>query len=132
MLRHPAWRSPWLICLAAIILTGILSRIVHTGSVLVDKYLGDALYAAMIYALLRLRWPTHRAALAASAVMLAIESFQLTLIPAHLARSEPLLVRIVARLLGTQFSWWDLFAYAVGIGVIARTDAVLPRRSHAS
>jgi hypothetical protein len=48
-------RSSWAFCLIAIIALGILSRVVHTGLALFDKYLGDALYAAMVYALLRLQ-----------------------------------------------------------------------------
>jgi len=32
-----------------IIALGILSRLIHTGFVVLDKYLGDALYAAMVY-----------------------------------------------------------------------------------
>ena len=39
-----------------IITVGILSRVAHTGLVVVDKYLGDALYAAMVYTILRLFW----------------------------------------------------------------------------
>ena len=40
------WR---LLLLAAIIAAGILSRVIHTGWIVFDKYLGDALYAAMVY-----------------------------------------------------------------------------------
>src|ERR1039457_1561616 len=32
----------------------ILSRVVHTGLAVFDKYLGDALYAMIVYAILRL------------------------------------------------------------------------------
>ena len=49
-------RVPWLLCLVGIIAAGILSRVVHTGFAVFDKYLGDALYAAMVYAILRLFW----------------------------------------------------------------------------
>ena len=44
----------WWTFLAATIAVGIASRMTHTGWVLADKYLGDALYAAMVYALIRL------------------------------------------------------------------------------
>jgi len=47
--------------------------------------------------------------------MVALEVFQLTLIPAHIIASDSLAVRTIARLLGTQFSFYDLCAYAVGI-----------------
>ena len=45
-----------------------------------DKYLGDALYAAMVYAILRLLWrglAPARLAVSAMAVMTFIELFQL-------------------------------------------------------
>ena len=63
-----------------IITLGILSRVVHTGVVAFDKYLGDALYAAMVYAILRLLWrglAAARLAVSAMAVMTFIELFQL-------------------------------------------------------
>ncbi len=109
--------------MAGIIAAGLLSRVVHTGFVILDKYFGDALYAAMVYVILRLLWRTAGVAIAAMVVMTAIELFQLTMIPARLAGSEYLAVRIVARLLGTEFSFWDLAAYGVGIGCIYWLDS---------
>jgi hypothetical protein len=102
--------------------------VVHTGFVILDKYLGDALYAAMVYALLRLRWRPNAAAVSASVVMSFIELFQLTLIPAGLLASEHWIVRMFARLLGTEFSFLDLLAYAVGIGFAFSTDTLAPER----
>lgn len=123
MVQVPRWRSPWILCFAVIVLLGLLSRLVHTGWVLFDKYLGDGLYAAMVYALLRLWWPSRVAAVMAAAVMAAIESFQLTLIPAQMLTSAYLAVRLLARLLGTQFSYLDLLAYAVAIGCMYFADS---------
>ena len=107
----------WWTFLAATIAVGIASRMTHTGWVLADKYLGDALYAAMVYALIRLasRAPRWQVAAAAMTLMTAIECFQLTLLPAQLAASRSLPLHILGRLLGTQFSWNDLAAYAIGI-----------------
>ncbi|MEZ4673062.1 MAG: hypothetical protein R2932_02320 [Caldilineaceae bacterium] len=61
----------------ATILLGILSRLVTTGVVLWDKYLGDALYAILVYLLLSLgRWRSlWGKALVALVIMVAIESF---------------------------------------------------------
>ncbi|MBY0506876.1 MAG: DUF2809 domain-containing protein [Bryobacteraceae bacterium] len=83
------------------------------GWIVWDKYLGDALYAAMVYLLLR-PW-SSRPATQAMLLMTGLEVFQLTLIPARLAGNEHLAVRLVARLLGTQFGWLDLLAYGVGL-----------------
>ena len=115
-------RSAWWIFLAAVITAGIGSRVVHTGWVLVDKYLGDALYAVMIYALIRLAWraPASRVAMAAMGVMTAIEFFQLTMIPARMVASESFVLQVTGRLLGTEFSLKDLAAYAVGILAVNR------------
>jgi hypothetical protein len=119
-------RASWCFCLIGIITGGILSRVVHTGLPVIDKYLGDVLYAAMVYAILRLFWmAAARARLAVSAmtVMTVIELFQLTMIPAHLLLNEHLTVRICARLMGTEFSFLDLLAYAVGIACIYLADS---------
>ena len=119
-------RASWCLCLVGIIAGGILSRVVHTGMAIIDKYLGDALYAAMVYAILRIFWlaaKSARLAVSAMAIMTAIELFQLTMIPAHLLASEHLMVRICARLMGTEFSFLDLLTYAVGIGCIYLADS---------
>jgi hypothetical protein len=113
----------WIYFLAGIIAMGILSRVVHTGLVVFDKYLGDALYAAMVYTILRLIWRSHSVGLPAMAVMVGIELFQLTMIPAHMLGNEHLMVRICARLIGTEFSFLDLLAYGVGIGCVCIADS---------
>ncbi len=128
-LRSRGW---WGLCLMGIIAGGILSRGIHTGLVLLDKYLGDALYAAMVYAILRLFTKDRQVVVWAALILLAIESFQLTMIPARLLASEHLMVRICARLLGTWFSVLDLLAYAVGIGCIFAADAFLARGRYRS
>ena len=118
-------RGFWITALVAIIGGGIVSRLVHTGFELFDKYLGDALYAAMAYAILRVFWPfakSTRIAILTMAVMTALELFQLTLIPARLFTSDSAALRIIARLMGTEFSPADLAAYAVGIGCILLID----------
>ena len=117
----PRWF--WMRCALGIIALGLLSRSVVTGWVLLDKYLGDALYAAMVYALLRVVWRAGPAAAGAAGLMAAIESFQLSGIPARLLASGNGLTRVVARLLGVQFGWADLLAYAVGIGMMWALEA---------
>jgi hypothetical protein len=115
-------RHFWWTLLAAIVAAGVLSRLTHTGVRLIDKYLGDALYAAMVYVLFRVSDRITRVALWTAVAMTAIECFQLTGIPAGLARSPHVAVRLCATLLGTQFSVHDLAAYAVGIACLAILD----------
>ncbi len=120
-------RKFWIGALAGIITAGIVSRVIHTGWIIFDKYLGDALYAAMVYAIIRLFSQNRAVALWAMLVMTAIELFQLTMIPAHMLASGNPVTRIAARLMGTEFSFLDLLAYALGIACIWLVD--LPRRS---
>jgi hypothetical protein len=115
-------RLSWVFCILGIIAMGILSRAVHTGLVVFDKYLGDALYAMMVYAILRLIVRPGMSAVCAMVVMTSIELFQLTMIPAHMLSSEHLMTRICARLMGVEFSFLDLLAYGVGIGCIYLMD----------
>ena len=128
-------RTFYLLAIAVVIVLGVASRIFHTGFALVDKYLGDALYAILVYLLLsvvRTGAPVWRKAAWAGAIMLAIEAFQLTLIPAQLARSDSLALRLLAVALGTKWSWWDLVAYAVGICLFAMLDLFGLRRPRSS
>jgi len=67
---------------------------------------------------LRLGLRARTAAVWAMVAMTAIEVFQLTMIPAHMLASEHWVTRICARLMGVEFSFLDLLAYGVGIGVI--------------
>jgi len=115
-------RGFWWTLLVAIIVAGLLSRVAHTGVRVLDKYLGDALYAAMVYVLFRLTGRIAHVAVWAAVAMTAIELFQLTRVPAGMLHSGYLTVRACARLLGTEFSLFDLLAYAVGIGCIAAID----------
>jgi hypothetical protein len=125
-------RGFWWGLLAAIIAAGLLSRVAHTGIRLVDKYAGDALYAAMVYVLFRLTGRIVRLVLWTAVAMTAIELFQLTQVPAGMLHSGNAAVRACARLLGTEFSFLDLLAYAVGIGCMAAADRAesltLPRK----
>ena len=123
-------RSFWTLSLGVLIALGVASSLIYTGFAIFDKYLGDALYAAMVYAILRHRWQGWAVTIATATIMLALELFQLTGIPAQLVTSEHLPVRLFARLLGTEFSFADLFAYAVGIACIRFVD--VRRSAHES
>ena len=114
------FRMNWLTWLVVIIVAGIASRTVQPGWIVVDKYLGDALYAAMVYVLLSLQWQAAplRKGGASMVLMTALEFFQLTRIPAHLLTKDNVILRTIARLLGTEFSFLDLLAYSIGIAMI--------------
>ena len=116
----------WL-ALALVIAAGLLSRASHTGLILIDKYLGDALYAIMIYLLLPGQFPARKAAWA-MVFMAVLECFQITGIPAEMTQNSHILVRLAGRLLGTTFAWYDLAAYAVGIASagLAETRVIAP------
>ena len=124
-------RRPYILAALLVIAAGVLSRLRRTGIALLDKYAGDALYAVLLYLLLRAAWPRWRAqhtALISLILMAGIETFQLTGIPAAMARSGKLLLKIAAIVLGTGFSWRDMLAYAVGIGAVWLLEVTLARR----
>lgn len=117
----PNVRWLWAQMLAGIIIGGLVSRALQVGNVFIDKYLGDALYAAAIYALIALVKPNSPATqrlLLTLGITLAIEAFQLTQIPLALSQQDSGIARVLAFVLGTQFSWADIAAYWVGLGAI--------------
>lgn len=95
---------------------------------IVAKYLGSALWGAMVYCIvawLRPDWRTARLVLVASCVAAAIEFSQLWH-PAWLDAFRA--TRPGVLLLGRFFAWADILAYLAGIGVAAATDAALASR----
>ena len=115
-------------CIVIVVLTGIGSRVFHTGIPLFDKYLGDALYAILFYLLLCLFWEKGTPLVKASLtmlLMLAIESFQLTHIPLRFHLSSNIGLQFLAVVLGTTFSWQDILAYIVGILIFALLEQYL-------
>ena len=116
-------------CLVATI--GVISRVVHVGTLIWDKYLGDAVYAAVFYLVMSLTWSEGAVtvkAILATAYVVSVEIFQLTQIPAQLNQSANLVVRAFAYVvLGSAFGWWDMLAYGVGIGGIAWVDKLYLR-----
>ena len=91
-------------------------------------YVGDLLWAALLYLLLALllrRWPVGRLIALALAISVGIELSQLYHAPwiDGLRRVKP-----VALVLGHQFLWSDLLAYAGGILAAALVDRSILRR----
>ncbi|MFG2075369.1 ribosomal maturation YjgA family protein [Nonomuraea maritima] len=96
-----------------IVICGLGVRALWDGPV--AKYAGDALYTALIYALLVLLWPRIRpwtAGIAAAALSWMIEFAQLASIP-----------RWLQPLLGSTFNPPDLLWYAVGAAMTAVAHA---------
>ncbi len=114
-----------------VVFFGILSRISETGFIILDKYLGDALYAIMLYVLLgavlaNIR-PSYLFFLALS-FMIIIEAFQLTTIPVDFSRSSNIFLNILSILLGTTFSWLDIVAYLIGLLVVLLLDVAYTKQ----
>jgi hypothetical protein len=120
------YRAKVFIALCFVVILGIVSRIVPIGFRLWDKYLGDAVYAAVFYLLISFLyadWSVMTKALITAVYVVTIEVFQLTDIPAQLNQSPQLLVRLFAYVvLGSAFSWWDLLAYGAGIAAATVAD----------
>jgi hypothetical protein len=118
----------YLALLAGVIGLGLLSRLIPTDNVIIGKYLGDALYAAMAYLILALlmdRLGRGQRFSLALLLMIALELFQRTQIPLGMRRSDHAGVRLLAALLGTVFSWFDLAAYLIGLVIMVGIDRIL-------
>lgn len=103
-----------------IILLGILSRIIKFNNVILDKYLGDLLYALMFYYIFKLflanHW--HRVGLTFS-LMIIFEVLQLIGISQILRSYQFLPYNILAILIGSQFSFLDILAYTIGLIIVS-------------
>ena len=94
-------------------------------------FVGDALYAALLYVVVAAIAPqaaARTASVLAFAACAAIEVFQLSGIPARLAQALP----VAALVLGTTFQWTDLLAYALGAAAAGVVDAVSRRATGSS
>lgn len=124
----------YLVLLVAVIGIGVLSRLIPTDNVILGKYLGDALYAAMVYILLALlmrRIGTPGRFVLALILMVGIELFQLTHIPLGMRSSETTVFRLLSILLGTTFSWYDIAAYLIGLIMMVGVDiSLIDKRRH--
>lgn len=90
----------------------------------VHAYVGDALYAVLIWTLLRAVFPTGRIALASVAICAAIEVSQAWHLPAlDAARAT----RLGALVLGRGFLWSDLGCYTLGVAAAALGERGLRR-----
>jgi hypothetical protein len=106
---------------AAVVALGLASRLPGAPAFVV-AYVGDALYAVLIYALVGLVAPAvnvGRAAMLALGICWAIEASQAW----HPAWLDALRAhRAVALVLGRGFVWSDLACYAVGVAAAAGVD----------
>lgn len=113
----PRSRIIYAVVILLVIALGVVSRQVWFGNVLWDKYLGDALYAVMLYLGFRLLWPAHgkgRHLIFATAFVLLIEAFQLTGIPANMRLQSSSIQKLISVALGTKFHLFDIIAYLIG------------------
>ena len=107
------------------IVIGIVSRVVQTEILIFDKYLGDALYAVLIYLIFRITFPRHpilNHAIIAIVLAIAIELFQITGVPTSMRASDNPALKLASVVLGTKFAILDIVAYAIGVLIAWRTD----------
>ncbi|WP_291287590.1 DUF2809 domain-containing protein [Flavobacterium sp.] len=106
-------RIPYLFLFLCVVCCGILSRKIA----IIPLCFGDALYAIMMYVLVRILFfnqKTTIAVLLSLAICYSIEFFQLYQADWIIALRKTLFGRYV---LGQGFLWSDLLAYTVGIAI---------------
>lgn len=127
----PALTARKLLLLLVTLVIGVLSRTFVTGSILLDKYLGDALYTAAIFWVLWLIRPTAASTWLAAisfGISLLVEVFQLSGVPLAMRDSGQEFLRVLSIVLGTEFSLLDILAYGVGALVCAVIAARMLRQ----
>jgi hypothetical protein len=123
-------RTLYLVAIIAVIVVGLPSRMMDDMPDYYVQYLGDALWALMIFLLFGLLLPTVRTrktALLALAVTWGIEFSQFY--DAQWIRSIRY-ATLGGLILGFQFRWTDLVAYScgIGVGVLLERGVLLKRR----
>jgi hypothetical protein len=118
-------RFHYFILTIAIIIIGLLSR----QSIMIPLYIGDALYALMMYFIVRfifLQRPPRFIFLLSLSICIAIEFSQLL----HAGWINTIRATLSGRLiLGQGFLWSDLVAYAVGAALGWLIDKYLLNKS---
>ncbi|WP_342646099.1 DUF2809 domain-containing protein [Mucilaginibacter sp. CSA2-8R] len=114
-------RLKYLLCITAVIATGLVSRKIT----FIPLWIGDALWAVMIYLLMRMiliQIPIFKIATWSLAFCFAIEISQLYQAPCINHIRSTLIGHLV---LGQGFLWSDLVAYTGGILTIAIVESML-------
>ncbi|MFJ9203571.1 DUF2809 domain-containing protein [Bacillus velezensis] len=132
MNRHPLTYG---ICTVFIIALGLLSRTAYITALLpgiINAYLGDALWAAMIFTgfgLLFRHIRTETAAILSLSFCFLIECSQLYHAPWIDAIRSSTLGGLI---LGWQFVWSDIFAYTLGVCAVALLEWAVKRNRQPS
>lgn len=116
-------RITYFVVILIIILTGILSRKFD----FIPLFVGDMLYAAMIYFMVRFVFPIekpHIIFITALLLCFAIELQQLIDIKWLVTIRKTLLGHYI---LGQGFLWSDLFCYAIAIGLSSYIDTLIQK-----
>jgi hypothetical protein len=124
-------RLYYLIALPIVICIGLLSRRLHEYIPdIVDIFLGDSLWAIMIYLLARIIFANRSKRKAAYIGLLFCFAIELTQLY-HADWIDSIRSTVLGGLiLGYGFLWSDLFAYALGICIVYFIDEKLPSMIH--
>lgn len=117
--------------LVIILFLGIASRLLSTGIEFFDKYVGDALYAAMFFMIIMLlykRMSPYKAALLSFLIVFSMELFQLTNIPLNMRQQDNIFLKILSILLGTEFNILDIASYIIGIAIFLSIEIYIRSR----
>ncbi len=109
-----------IVIIIIIIVVGLISRVVEFNSIILDKYLGDLLYAVMFFYIFKLLLSisTLYLALLTFILMMIFELIQLTGVTVFLREQEFIGFKLLAFLIGSEFSFVDILVYALGLVVV--------------
>ncbi len=119
-------RLKYLLCVAMVIVAGLVSR----KTPAIPLWMGDALWAVMIYLLMRIVFihtPILKIALYSLAFCFAIEISQLYQAPWINHIRSTLIGHLI---LGQGFLWSDLVAYTGGVLTVAITESIFSNKAN--
>lgn len=121
------FRLPYFLLAAIVFVIEVLIAL-FVRDAIIRPYVGDVLVVMLIYAFLRafFKISVRTAAVATLAFAFLVEFLQYVNIVDFLGLRHNTMARIV---LGTSFSWEDLFMYALGIAIVLIAERPFEKRA---
>lgn len=101
---------------------------VYAHDPFIRPYFGDTLAVLWLYSTIRafIDWNTQKTALIVLLISYVIETLQYFHFINFLGLKDELWAQLI---LGTSFSWWDMFCYTIGYLLIVMSESMASRRT---